>query len=78
MAKDKNPKVAGQILDVGGERIAIIRGPLADALDINNWNIVSDTTTKRPRRKRQRQSKSWKIGSATSKRTRPSALCSAG
>ncbi|GAA5544221.1 MULTISPECIES: hypothetical protein [Hyphomicrobiales] len=47
MAKDKNPKVAGQILDVGGERIAIIRGPLADALDINNWNIVSDTTTKR-------------------------------
>ena len=46
MAKDKNPKVAGQILDVGGERIAIIRGPLADALDINNWNIVSDTTTK--------------------------------
>lgn len=43
----KKRKVAGQILDVGGERIAIIGETLQDALDIDHWEVVSDNTLKR-------------------------------
>ena len=40
----KNPKIAGQILSVGGERAVLLGETLADAVDLDTWELVADTT----------------------------------
>ena len=40
----KNPKVAGQILDVHGERFVLLGETLDDVLDVANWELVADNT----------------------------------
>ena len=40
----KNPKVAGQILDVHGERFVLLGETLDDVLDVTNWEPVADNT----------------------------------
>lgn len=42
----KNPKVAGQIFIVGGERAFLLDETLADVCDLSNWEIVEDTVPK--------------------------------
>ena len=43
----KNPKIAGQILSVGGERAVLLGETLADALDLDTWELAADTTPTR-------------------------------
>lgn len=40
----KNPKVAGQVLDVHGERFVLLGETLDDVLDVTNWELVADNT----------------------------------
>ena len=39
----KNPKVAGQIISVDGERAFLVGETLDDVLDLANWELVVDT-----------------------------------
>ena len=40
----KNPKVAGQIFNVHGERFVLLRETLDDVMDTANWELVADNT----------------------------------
>ena len=42
----RNPKVAGQILSIGGQRVFLRGETLADACDLRNWDVVEDTMRK--------------------------------
>jgi len=39
----KNPKVAGQIISLDGERAFLVGETLDDVLDLANWELVEDT-----------------------------------